>query len=87
MTEQTAATEFTSYTIAARGKVFRVFSLGVQDGKERYQLSGSGQEFIATVWEDGTVTTMNVRTMDSMRVKGSYVRLEIENGRLVVLPR
>lgn len=84
MTENTT-TE--TYTLSARGKVFRVDSLGVFDGKERFRLVGTGPTFIASIWEDGTVTTMNERTGDSMKVKGSYVRLTVENGRLVPIAR
>lgn len=76
-----------TYTLPARGKVFRVYPLGVIDGKQRFQLVGTGPTFIASVWEDGTVTTMNERTGDSMKVKGSYVRLTFEDGRLYALPR
>lgn len=76
-----------TYTLAARGRVFRVDPLGVLDGKERFRIVGTGPTFIASVWDDGTVTTMNERTGDSMKVKGSYVRLTFENGRLYALPR
>ena len=76
-----------TYTLAARGRVFRVYPLGVLDGKERFRIVGTGPTFIASVWDDGTVTTMNERTGDSMKVKGSYVRLTVEDGRLFPIAR
>lgn len=81
-----SATDTATYTLPARGKVFRVYPEGSIDGKQRFRLVSTGPTFLATVWEDGTVTTMNERTGDSMKVKGSYVRLTFENGRLYTLP-
>ena len=44
-----STTDTATYTLPARGKVFRVYPEGSIDGKQRFRLVSTGPTFLATV--------------------------------------